>query len=201
MADLRIASQWSWDQLRCAGCLLSVCCSGSKEMECRPEADRHRACCPDTYGNGQRYHRCGRYRSGIHDLQFRKAERWIKWTDLCTDGTRCSQCCDSGECKMVQKHDHRSNAWFSEWKRWIRTDRKRQHQCRYDGHGTSGPCTLSGANRSKRSNWSCSFLFKRGDAWWFRIWNFRIYGSGTSGTFLPWHWSDFCRSGIWYTKL
>ena len=31
-----------------------------------------------TYGNGQRYHRCGRYRSGIHDLQFRKAERWIK---------------------------------------------------------------------------------------------------------------------------
>lgn len=44
-----------------------------KKWNADQKPDRHRACCPDTYGNGQRYHRCGRYRSGIHDLPIPKS--------------------------------------------------------------------------------------------------------------------------------
>lgn len=121
-------------------------------MECRPEADRHRACCPALTAMGK----------DITDVDGTDLVSMICNSEKLSDGSNeliyalmaldAANAAIPADAKWSRNTIIEAMLGFQNENRWVRTDRKRQHQCRYDGHGTSGPCTLSGANRSKRSD-------------------------------------------------
>ena len=117
------------------------------------------------YGNGQRYHRCGRYRSGIHDLQSEKL----------SDGSN----------ELIYALDDHSMQPMLRFRRMQNGPETRSieamlsFQNENGGFGLTGKdntsvdmtamalqalCTLSGANRSKEAIDRAVSCLKRGDA-------------------------------------